>query len=66
MNQFAYRIAGAFCCVVAIYLLGCAVYFPFFTIMAPPGKIIMGAGGLGGAGFFGYVGAKFLITGGPT
>lgn len=66
MNQLAYRIAGAFCCGTALFLLGCTIYFPFFTIMAPPGKVIIGASGLGAAGFFGYSGTKFLTTGGPA
>ncbi len=66
MNKIAYRAAGVFCCLVAILLLWYAVYFPFFTVMAVPGKIICGIGGLIGAGFFGNIGTQFLITGGPT
>lgn len=66
MNEIAYRIAGAFCCVIAVFMLGCAIYVPFFTVMAPTGKLIMGVGGLGTAGFFGYIGTQYLINGGPT
>ena len=66
MTKVAYRVAGAFCCVICIFLLGCAAYFPFFTIMAFPGKTITGTGALIGGKFSGNIGIKFLINGGPT
>jgi hypothetical protein len=37
MAELAYRIAGGFCCLVALFMLGAAIYFPFFTVMAPQG-----------------------------
>jgi hypothetical protein len=53
--KLAYRIAGVFCCLMALFLLGSAIYFPFFTIMAPPGKAFFGVGGLFGAIVIAYV-----------
>lgn len=66
MTKLVYRLAGIFCLLFALILLGGVIYFPFFTIMAPQGKMLMASGGLAGGGFFGFIGANFLIKGGPV